>query len=156
MKNKNHHQHFEKRVAVFGAGQAGRMVCRWLPAGTEFTCYIDNAADRQGTYLDGIPVRSLEESLCDDPDLIIIAVLNKEAEGEIYRQIRQTGYMGRLILTDTPFHVISKKTDPQHFRHIALAIKDRKMAPRTALLFLEYVEENIAKYTKPIYEKNHM
>ena len=66
------------------------------------------------------------------------------------------GYMGRLILTDTTFHVIAKKTDPQHFRHIALAIKDRKMAPRTALLFLEYVEENIAKYTKPIYEKNHM
>ena len=66
------------------------------------------------------------------------------------------GYMGRLILTDTTFHVIAKKTDPQHFRHIALAIKDRKMAPRTALLFLEYVEENITKYTKPIYEKNHM
>lgn len=66
------------------------------------------------------------------------------------------GYMGRLILTDTPYRVIAKKTDPQHFRHIALAIKDRKMAPRTALLFLEYVEENIAKYTKPIYEKNHM
>jgi len=96
MKNKNHHQHFEKRVAVFGAGQAGRMVRRWLPAETEFTCYIDNAADRQGTYLDGIPVRSLEESLWDDPDLIFIAVLNKEAEGEIYRQIRQTGYMGEI------------------------------------------------------------
>ena len=58
--------------------------------------------------------------------------------------------------TDTPFHVVTKKTDPQHFRHIALAIKDKKMAPRTALLFLEYVEANIAKYTKPVYEKNQL
>lgn len=66
------------------------------------------------------------------------------------------GYMGKLVLTDTPFHVVTKKTDPQHFRHIALAIKDKKMAPRTALLFLEYVEANIAKYTKPVYEKNQL
>lgn len=66
------------------------------------------------------------------------------------------GYMGKLILTDTPFRLIAKKTDPQYYRQIALAIKDRKMAPRTALLFLEYVEEHIAQYTEPIYEKNRL
>ena len=31
-----------KRIAIFGAGQAGMMVRTWLPATQELLCFIDN------------------------------------------------------------------------------------------------------------------
>lgn len=86
----------KKRIAVFGAGQAGRMVKMWTPAGSEAFCFIDNDPAMKGKFIEGLPVMSLEEALPYEPGLIFIAVLNRDAEAEIRRQIRAAGYDGEI------------------------------------------------------------
>ncbi len=83
-----------KRIAIFGAGQAGAMVRTWLPAAQEVLCFIDNDKEKQGKMLDGLPVLSLEEALRLHPEEIILAILNAEAERLILKQIEETGFTG--------------------------------------------------------------
>lgn len=87
-----------KRIAIFGAGQAGRMVQTWLPATQELLCFIDNNKEKQGKMLDGLPVLSLEEALRLQPEEIILAILNAEAERLIRKQIGAAGFTG--VCTD--------------------------------------------------------
>lgn len=47
--------------------------------------------------MDGRPILSLEEGLKREPDLIWIAVLNKEANEAIREQIQETGYQGKML-----------------------------------------------------------
>ena len=82
------------RTAIFGAGQAGRMVSRWLPSSHELVCYIDNNKEKQGSSIDMVPVVSLDDAL--NPDRIWIATLNTEAAASIEKQIREAGYEGTL------------------------------------------------------------
>ena len=87
-----------KRIAIFGAGQAGMMVRTWLPAMQELLCFIDNDKEKQGKMLDGLPVLSLEEALRLQPEEIILAILNAEAEKLIRKQIEVAGFTG--VCTD--------------------------------------------------------
>ena len=87
-----------KRIAIFGAGQAGRMVRTWLPATQELLCFIDNDKEKQGKMMDGLPVLSLEEALQLQPHKIILAILNVEAEQRIRTQIEAAGFTG--VCTD--------------------------------------------------------
>lgn len=87
-----------KRIAIFGAGQAGMMVRTWLPATQELLCFIDNDKEKQGKMLDGLPVLSLEEALRLHPEEIILAILNAEAEQLIRKQIEVAGFTG--VCTD--------------------------------------------------------
>lgn len=87
-----------KRIAIFGAGQAGMMVRTWLPATQELLCFIDNDKEKQGKMLDGLPVLSLEEALQLQPEEIILAILNAEAEQMIRKQIAAAGFTG--VCTD--------------------------------------------------------
>lgn len=87
-----------KRIAIFGAGQAGMMVRTWLPATQELLCFIDNNKEKQGKMLDGLPVLSLEEALQIHPEEIILAILNAEAEQIIRKQIEAAGFTG--VCTD--------------------------------------------------------
>ncbi len=87
-----------KRIAIFGAGQAGMMVRTWLPATQELMCFIDNDKEKQGKMLDGLPVLSLEEALRLQPEEIILAILNAEAEKLIRKQIEAAGFTG--VCTD--------------------------------------------------------
>ena len=86
-----------KRIAIFGAGQAGMMVRTWLPATQELLCFIDNNKETQGKMLDGLPVLSLEEALQLHPEEIILAILNAEAEQLIRKQIEAAGFSGDCI-----------------------------------------------------------
>lgn len=82
------------RVGIFGAGQAGAMVATWLNADQQLVCYIDNKKEKQGLYMNGIPVCSLQEAQELSLDLIWIAVLNKEAAKSIEEQMKQEQYSG--------------------------------------------------------------
>lgn len=84
------------KAAIFGAGQAGRMVSKWLPAEQKLICYIDNNENKQGLFIDEIPVVSLEEALSMKPDRIWIATLNSKAAASIEKQIRDAGFDGTL------------------------------------------------------------
>lgn len=86
-----------KRISIFGAGQAGMMVRTWLPATQELLCFIDNNKEKQGKMLDGLPVLSLEEALQLQPEEIILAILNAEAEQLIRKQIEAAGFSGDCI-----------------------------------------------------------
>lgn len=66
------------RVAIFGAGQAGQMLSTWLPYGQELVCYMDNNKEIRGSSIDGIPVLSLRQGLRQRPNIIYLAVLNRQ------------------------------------------------------------------------------
>ena len=80
---------------IYGAGQAGRMVARWLPATCRLTAFIDNNPDLDGQVIDGIPVLPQEKALELKPDLIWLAILNTEARREIRSELSSCGYDGR-------------------------------------------------------------
>lgn len=86
-----------KNVGIFGAGQAGVMVKKWLPVNQKLICFIDNNKCKQGTNLDGTEVLSLEDALKQRLDVIWIAVLNREASVSIESQIHDVGFDGEVI-----------------------------------------------------------
>lgn len=89
------------KIIIFGAGQAGVMTARWLPAGQELIGFADNSSEKQGQMMFGVPVFSLEQSLEKQPDRIWIAVINCEAAQEIENQIRDSGFAGEVIRLQT-------------------------------------------------------
>ena len=84
-------------VGIFGGGQAGLMVSKWVPSGQKVVCFIDNNVSKQGTFFDGIPVLSLQAALEKKLNIIWVAVLNKEARGQIIGQIKDGGFNGEII-----------------------------------------------------------
>lgn len=86
-----------KKIGIFGAGQAGIMVAKWLPNDQEVVCFIDNNEKKQGTTLEEIPVLSFSHAIKLDLDVIWIAILNKEARKSILRQIKEGGFLGEVI-----------------------------------------------------------
>ena len=50
----------EGKLAIFGAGDYGRRAL-WEYGSDHVCCFIDNSADKQGTYIDSIPVISLND-----------------------------------------------------------------------------------------------
>lgn len=85
-----------ERAAIFGAGQAGRMISRWMPTSTVLECYIDNNSNKHGTQLGNILVVSLADALTRNLDVIWIATLNIQAAASIEKQIREAGFEGSL------------------------------------------------------------
>ena len=70
------------------------MALSWLPADHTAVCFIDSAPGKQGTLLGGLPVVSLGQALEEEPDEILIAVLNREACQQIHEDLRQAGFSG--------------------------------------------------------------
>ena len=66
-------------IVIFGCGQAGRMVLNWLPAGNNPVAYADNDPRKWGTYICQVPVIPPSDLLSFQPDLVWIAVVNREA-----------------------------------------------------------------------------
>lgn len=85
-----------EKTAIFGAGQTGRMISRWMPASTVLECYIDNNSDKYGTQLDNVSVVPLADALTRNVDVIWVATLNIQAAASIEKQIRKAGFEGIL------------------------------------------------------------
>lgn len=83
-----------RRVVIFGAGQAGRMAARWMPAGTVLCAFTDNARSLWETGREGTAVLPPRQAVSLAPDEIWIAVLNREADLQIRRQLAELGYEG--------------------------------------------------------------
>ena len=86
-----------KKVCIFGAGQAGMMAARWLPAEYKVECFIDNNPKKQSQKMEGFEIVSFEEALKRKPDVIWVAVLNKEAAVSIKEQIGKSGFEGEIL-----------------------------------------------------------
>lgn len=78
-------------IVIFGCGQAGRMVRSWLPAGQIPVAYADNNPKMWSRSIDGIPIIPPGDIPSFRPDLVWIAVINKEAALSIERQLRSMG-----------------------------------------------------------------
>jgi len=85
------------KVVIFGSGQGGQMVRRWLSAESELLAFADNNPANGGNYQDNVKVMSPQEALKLQPELIWISVLNREAEASITSQLVQMGYTKDLI-----------------------------------------------------------
>lgn len=85
------------KVGIFGAGQAGLMVKRWLTGDQELICFIDNNEKKQGEWMEDIPVYSLEKALEQSLDTIWVAILNKDAARTVEVQIRHTSFVGNIV-----------------------------------------------------------
>lgn len=83
-----------KRIMIFGAGQAGRMILNWISGEYDLLGYIDNNPDLCGKYKDNKMIYSADEAIKMMPDIIIITVLNKEAAEKIKLQLRSLNYKG--------------------------------------------------------------
>ena len=83
------------RTGIFGAGQAGLMVMKWLPADFEVVCFLDNDIKKHGTILNHMPVLPVEEAL--KLDQIVIAILNREAVEEIREQLIAKNFTGKIF-----------------------------------------------------------
>ena len=114
-----------KRICIFGAGQAGVMVEKWLPKEYKVECYIDNNSEKHNQQINGRKILSMEEGLKLSPDVIIIAILNREAVSSIKKQIKESGFKGEV----EDITVFRKYQDVRlaTLRLIAQEIKDRKV-----------------------------
>ncbi len=83
-----------KRAIIFGAGQAGRMVRKWLKAGVQLVAYADNDVNKQKAGFDGLPVYNARRAVDENVDVIIIATLNEEAVLAIRKVLFELGYDG--------------------------------------------------------------
>lgn len=82
------------KIVLFGCGQGGQMVKRWIPACHQILAYSDNNSSLWGNHVQGIPVISPEEAVAMTPDLIWITLLNQDAALSIEKQLRSHGYKG--------------------------------------------------------------
>jgi len=91
----------KKKVIIFGCGQAGGMISKWLGPDCELVGFTDNNQKKWGGSFCDQRIYSPVDAVGKDPDLVWIAVLNTEASASIESQIKSAGYKGELLnITD--------------------------------------------------------
>lgn len=85
-----------KKIMIFGAGQAGKMVKKWLGVDYELLGFIDNNYKQWGHRVDNLPIYEPKVALSFRPDIIWITVLNYEACEEISKQLKGSGFKGEI------------------------------------------------------------
>ncbi len=120
------------KVMIFGCGQAGRMAANWLAPNCQLIAFTDNNQNKWNGWIDSIPVVSPAQIPELAPDLIWIAVLNREAASSIETQLHGLGYTGK-IQSLTP---LRSTVDLRlaHLRLIAREITDRNLPGAVAEL----------------------
>jgi O-methyltransferase len=87
----------KKKVIIFGCGQAGSMVSRWLGADCELLGFSDNNQEKWNESFCGFKIFSPADALGKAPDLIWIAILNQEACAAIESQLIRLGFEGQIL-----------------------------------------------------------
>ena len=77
-----------KKTVLFGAGQAGAMAARLLGGDHAAVCFADNAPEKRGGSLAGLPIVSPEEALALGPDCVCLCVLDAERASQMEAQLR--------------------------------------------------------------------
>jgi glycosyltransferase involved in cell wall biosynthesis len=79
-----------RRVAIFGAGKAGRDCLKAVQGSASIIGFIDNAPEIQGRIIDGSPVREPDSLLEGGQDLVLVA---SAYWPEIVCQLSQMGFL---------------------------------------------------------------
>lgn len=78
---------FADKIVVFGCGQRGKRVVRYLQSEKgKICCYVDNAKERWGTIMNEIMILSPNEAVKKYPDALYI-IANKDSSEEIKQQL---------------------------------------------------------------------
>ena len=80
-----------KKVVIFGAGQAGRMIAKLLHGSYELIAYADNNYRHLPITLDHVPIISPNDIKRTKVDIVIVSVLKKEAAESICQQLALEG-----------------------------------------------------------------
>lgn len=86
-----------KKIMIFGAGQSGIMVSRWLGVNYELLGFIDNNPSYWTKSVENIKIYSPKEAINMTPDVIWITVLNYEACIEIENQLKELDFKGEIM-----------------------------------------------------------
>lgn len=86
-----------KKIALFGAGQIGAAVLRLLGSSYAACCFADNAEEKWGGNLAGIPIVSPQESLLFSPDCFVLCVLDEERSSQMRAQLTALGFSGEVL-----------------------------------------------------------
>ena len=81
-------------VIIWGCGQGGRTVKNWLPADARLLAFADSDPALQHTFRENVPVIPPEEIPRHQPDLVWIAVRNREAAAQIRQRLEAMGFSG--------------------------------------------------------------
>ncbi|WP_303863142.1 TylF/MycF/NovP-related O-methyltransferase [Alkalibaculum bacchi] len=87
-----------KKVLIFGAGQAGRMIGKLLHGSCELIAFTDNNYKNLPIALEGVPIISPNDITMKKADAVIVSVLNKEASECICQQLISEGINETKIL----------------------------------------------------------
>lgn len=120
------------KIMIFGAGQAGNMISNWINGDFELLGFIDNNPDLCGKYRHNKRIYSAKESVKFMPDIIVIAVLNKEAAEEIQLQLKLLDYKGMVFDINEFKHYIDIRL--ASLRLIASEINEQKLEGEVAEL----------------------
>lgn len=120
------------RIVLFGCGQGGQMVKRWISANHQILAYSDNNSALWGNHIQGIPVISPEEAVDRMPDLIWITLLNQDAALSIGKQLRILGYKGEIRFLKPLRQLIDLRLS--HLRLLAEEINHRQIPGAVAEL----------------------
>ena len=120
------------KIIIFGCGQGGQMAARWLPADCRLLAFADNDSKRWGTFLNQTPIVDPEQIPALDPDMVWIAVLNRDAARSMEMQLKTLGYTG-LVRTLDPFREMMDLR-LAHLRLLAQEIERRELSGAVAEL----------------------
>lgn len=120
------------KIMIFGAGQAGNMISNWINGDFELLGFIDNDLNLCGKCKDNKKIYSAKESLKFMPDIIVIAVLNKEAAEEIQLQLKLLDYKGMVFDINDFKHYIDIRL--ASLRLMASEINEQKLDGEVAEL----------------------
>lgn len=85
-------------MIILGAGQFGQACASLInTANTKLLAFGDNNASLHGTFLEEIPVLSVENAMALQPDDILIAVTDKTRTKELQNQAISAGYKGHFL-----------------------------------------------------------
>ncbi|WP_419725755.1 TylF/MycF/NovP-related O-methyltransferase [Terrisporobacter petrolearius] len=120
------------KIMIFGAGQAGNMISNWINGDFELLGFIDNNPDLCGKHIHNKRIYSAKESVKFMPDIIVIAVLKKEAAEEIQLQLKLLDYKGMVFDINEFKHYIDIRL--ASLRLIASEINEQKLEGEVAEL----------------------
>ncbi len=112
------------KVIIFGCGQGGQAVRSWLPASARLLAFSDNNPAAWSS--DGeVPVIPPDRIPALAPDLVWIAIRNREAAESVQEQLRKLGYDGPVRLLTSLTDIVDLRLSV--FRLLAGEIRRRSL-----------------------------